>query len=457
MKSLANIITISRIVAVGFMFLLIPFENNLSLIIFATVFILSSSSDGLDGWIARKYNTESDFGRILDPVADKILILVLIPLSNMKVIGSFPVFLIFSREFFMMGLRVFSAKKGLIISASFSGKIKTILTLIVCGILIGRVPVEEVPLHPIWLPIEHLRKFILTLPEFFINILINSVVILTIYSFLDYLIKFIYGLILKKHPNKKEAKRILLGLTLPNIATLMNVSSGGISIYFGLSQQFHYATTCILLSNIFDGLDGYLARKFNSQSLLGAHLDSQADFISFGVSPGILASITLINLLPTTLNIFFKWGLALSIGIIYVLAVSFRLIRFKKKGYSSFFSGLPCPIAAGFLSCSISTSIIPSSYSVMISILLSILMISTVPYPHVSFCRKLPLGYLAVNLGFITSILFILFNITNSPVIFLDIIALLLFILTIIYLLSPLFLKKNSLKRQKCNPEIKSR
>ena len=111
----------------------------------------------------------------------------------MQVITAFPVFIILAREFSIMALRILAAKEETtIVAAQFSGKLKTGITLPVCGILLGRVPVETVDSLPFILPFEWLRLWIITWPNYVINLLIYAVVFVTIWSFFSYFNSYIW-------------------------------------------------------------------------------------------------------------------------------------------------------------------------------------------------------------------------------------------------------------------------
>ncbi|MDR2302886.1 MAG: CDP-diacylglycerol--glycerol-3-phosphate 3-phosphatidyltransferase, partial [Deltaproteobacteria bacterium] len=93
----------------------------------ATVYLLAALSDLLDGYLARKYNNESNLGRFLDPMADKLLassaLIMMIPLNYAPAVV---VFLIIARELAVTSLRAIAMEKGLVISASAQGKQKTL-------------------------------------------------------------------------------------------------------------------------------------------------------------------------------------------------------------------------------------------------------------------------------------------------------------------------------------------
>ena len=90
------------------------------------VFIIASVSDFLDGYIARHYNQVSDFGKFLDPLADKLLVtacmMIFVGWGRMP---SWLVFIVIAREFAISGLRMVAANNGTVIAAGWSGKIKT--------------------------------------------------------------------------------------------------------------------------------------------------------------------------------------------------------------------------------------------------------------------------------------------------------------------------------------------
>ncbi len=125
--SLANKITIFRIAAVvPFVFFLF-FGDNIGKIFSLLIFIVASFSDWLDGWLARKRNEVSNTGKIIDPVADKILIYsALICFVYLRLIPFWMVIIIMSRDFLVMGLRVELAYHKIVLAASPIAKLKTV-------------------------------------------------------------------------------------------------------------------------------------------------------------------------------------------------------------------------------------------------------------------------------------------------------------------------------------------
>ncbi len=105
-------------------------------------FIIASLTDMLDGKIARKYNLVTNFGKFMDPLADKLLVCAaLIVLVEMGRIPSWIVVVIISREFIISGFRLIASDKGVVIAASYWGKFKTTFQMIMIGMMI----VEDVP------------------------------------------------------------------------------------------------------------------------------------------------------------------------------------------------------------------------------------------------------------------------------------------------------------------------
>lgn len=107
--------------------------------------------DALDGYFARKLNQVTDFGKLMDPIADKLLVIcTLIVLVERQAASSIPVMIIAAREIFISGFRAHKAMSGMVIAASIAGKVKTVLQIAAVLMLILSLPFAEVVL---WLAV----------------------------------------------------------------------------------------------------------------------------------------------------------------------------------------------------------------------------------------------------------------------------------------------------------------
>ena len=135
--NLPNKITISRILLVPIfmivLFLPIPYAN----LIAALIFVLAAATDGIDGHIARSTNTVTNFGKFLDPLADKLLVTsALIALVGQGKLPSWVAIVIIAREFIVTGFRLIAVNEGKVIAAGMSGKIKTVTQIIATVLLL---------------------------------------------------------------------------------------------------------------------------------------------------------------------------------------------------------------------------------------------------------------------------------------------------------------------------------
>ena len=105
------------------------------------IFIVASLTDLLDGKIARKYNLVTNFGKFMDPLADKLLVCsALICLIELGQLPAWMVIIIVSREFIISGFRLIAAEQGIVIAASYWGKFKTTFQMIGVVLLIFNIP-----------------------------------------------------------------------------------------------------------------------------------------------------------------------------------------------------------------------------------------------------------------------------------------------------------------------------
>jgi len=166
MMNTANKLTLLRIAMIPLfllvLYLQVPYANYWAL----GIFIAASLTDTLDGYIARHYNQITDFGKFMDPLADKMLVVA--ALLWFVEIGQMPAWallVVIVREFAVSGLRMVAAEQGRVIAAGWSGKVKTASTM-VCIVLM-------------FLPVSVLLN----------QICLAVIVLTTIYSGVEYFIK----------------------------------------------------------------------------------------------------------------------------------------------------------------------------------------------------------------------------------------------------------------------------
>ena len=141
-RQIPNILTALRLIAAPLVAVMLlvstaPLWSLIALIIYA----IASATDWLDGYLARRWQTVSGFGRMLDPIADKLMVVIILAalmttsLSHLWL--SLPALIIITREVMVSGLREFMAKQDVIIHVTLAAKMKTTVQLIAIGFLIG--------------------------------------------------------------------------------------------------------------------------------------------------------------------------------------------------------------------------------------------------------------------------------------------------------------------------------
>lgn len=137
--NLPNKLTIFRVILIPFFvfFMLAPYFPDNGKYIAVAIFIIASLTDMLDGKIARKYNLVTNFGKFMDPLADKLLVCsAMICLVATGQLASWIVIIIISREFIISGFRLIAADNGIVIAASYWGKFKTVSQMALIIVLI---------------------------------------------------------------------------------------------------------------------------------------------------------------------------------------------------------------------------------------------------------------------------------------------------------------------------------
>ncbi len=137
--NLPNKLTMFRVILIPFFvfFLLAPYFPENGKYIATVIFIIASLTDLLDGKIARKYNLVTNFGKFMDPLADKLLVCsALICLVETKQLAAWIVIIIIAREFIISGFRLIAAEHQIVIAASYWGKFKTTFQMLMIIVLI---------------------------------------------------------------------------------------------------------------------------------------------------------------------------------------------------------------------------------------------------------------------------------------------------------------------------------
>jgi len=170
--NLPNKLTTFRVILIPFFvfFMLAPNMTGINHYIAAAIFIVASLTDLLDGKIARKYNLVTNFGKFMDPLADKLLVCsAMICLIQTGQLAAWIVVIIIAREFIISGFRLIASDNGVVIAASYWGKFKTTFQMLMVIVLILNV---QMPFFQI------LGK-----------ILTYAALILTVVSLIDYIVK----------------------------------------------------------------------------------------------------------------------------------------------------------------------------------------------------------------------------------------------------------------------------
>lgn len=137
--NLPNKLTTFRVILIPFFvfFMLAPNMTGINNYIAVAIFIVASLTDLLDGKIARKYNLVTNFGKFMDPLADKLLVCsAMICLIQTGQLAAWIVVIIIAREFIISGFRLIAAENGIVIAANYWGKFKTVSQMIMIILLL---------------------------------------------------------------------------------------------------------------------------------------------------------------------------------------------------------------------------------------------------------------------------------------------------------------------------------
>ncbi|ALS21768.1 CDP-diacylglycerol--serine O-phosphatidyltransferase [Paenibacillus sp. JMULE4] len=157
----------------------------------------------------------------------------------------------------------------------------------------------------------------------------------------------------------------------PNIFTLSNLGSGIVALVFIVNHLPLIATLFVVLSAVFDMLDGKIARSLKVTSEFGVELDSLADIVSFGVVPALALYETIPHQAASTMAL-----------MVFPIAGALRLARFNTRPTKGYFEGLPIP-AAGLLVCFLLWFPVLYGFTAYAALVLSILMVSKIRFKKV--------------------------------------------------------------------------
>ena len=183
--NLANKLTLIRIFLVPVFLLFIATKDIPYGSFIATfIFILASITDKLDGYIARSRNQITNFGKFMDPLADKLLVTAaLISLVELQIVPGWAAVVIIAREFAVSGLRSIAAAQGRVIAASWWGKIKTVIQIIAIILLLLKINIHDAKLLKIFVIDNiYLKEFFKYAP----TIMLMIAVVITLISGYDY-------------------------------------------------------------------------------------------------------------------------------------------------------------------------------------------------------------------------------------------------------------------------------
>ncbi len=170
--NLPNRLTLARMFLIPVFLAVVTLKIKYGDIIAAGVFVLAASTDGLDGYIARKNKQVTTLGKFMDPLADKLLVsAALIVLVELGKLSAWVAVLIIGREFMVTGLRAIAAAEGVVISASKLGKWKTVTQIIAIAVMflhnvtfqilgfdLGKIAMAVAVFFTIWSGVDYVSK-----------------------------------------------------------------------------------------------------------------------------------------------------------------------------------------------------------------------------------------------------------------------------------------------------------
>ncbi len=176
--NIANKLTILRVILIPFFVAFGLIENTVAAYIALSIFVIASFTDFLDGHLARKMNLVSNFGKFLDPLADKLLVFAALALLVYRAdISVWVLYIVVLREMVVTGIRLIAANSGRVIAAGMTGKIKTVFQMIV--IILALIPVVN----------SHILSISVIGAISVLDILMYIMVAITLVSGTEYIVK----------------------------------------------------------------------------------------------------------------------------------------------------------------------------------------------------------------------------------------------------------------------------
>ena len=170
----ANKLTLTRVVMIPIFLVVLYLDFAFNKYIALAIFILASITDFIDGYVARHYNQITDFGKFMDPLADKLLVVsAMLWFVEAGQMPAWTVLIVVAREFAVTGLRLVAVDNGRVIAAGWSGKVKTATTMVcICLMLLlprfvelSAICVAVIVLTTIWSGVEYFMKNLDVLSE----------------------------------------------------------------------------------------------------------------------------------------------------------------------------------------------------------------------------------------------------------------------------------------------------
>ncbi len=162
----ANKLTLLRVIMIPIFLLALYLDFPFHMIVALILFILASVTDFIDGYIARHFDQITDFGKFMDPLADKLLVTsAMLWFVEVGQMPAWALLIVIAREFAVSGLRMVAAPKGIVIAAAWSGKIKTASTMVCVCLMLLPIPgilnticVAVILVTTVWSGVEYFVK-----------------------------------------------------------------------------------------------------------------------------------------------------------------------------------------------------------------------------------------------------------------------------------------------------------